>query len=82
MMAEKEGQAVIIEKFWTPNLNQLCKVIIDGGPTEEEISLLCVLAIMDETMRNLAMTPGPYSQSVMQTYHEVELYLRKEGFEQ
>lgn len=72
---------IIIEKYWTPNLNQLCKVLLEGGPSQEEIALLSVLAIMDETMRLVAQTPE-YGEAVMQTYNEIEQYLSKEGFEQ
>jgi len=62
-------------------MNSLCKTLIEGGPSEEEITLLCVLSIMDETMRVLAETPA-YGKAVMHTYNEIEEYLDKEGFEQ
>lgn len=73
------NEVSIIEKYYTPNLNVLCKDLIESEPSDKEITLLCVLAIMDETMREFAEKEGFYKFSALQTYKEIEEYLKGEG---
>jgi len=75
-----EKNPEIIDKFFTPRLNTMCKTMIMEGPTEDEITLLTVLAIMDELLREITNTE--YRGAAMQAYKEVEIYLDKEGFSQ
>jgi len=72
-------QVTIIEKFYTPNLNVLCKELINSNPSNDEITLLSVLAIMDETLREFAEKEGVYKFGALQTYNEIEQYLKGEG---
>lgn len=67
-----------IRETWSEELNGLIDTLKEGGPSEEELCLMGVIAIMDETFRAFANCPG-HQDAVFQTYFEIEEYLRQEG---
>lgn len=66
-----------IRETWSPKLNDLIKTLKDGGPSNEELTLMSIIAIMDETMRELSRTQ--YHAPIFQTYNEIEAYIESEG---
>ena len=61
---------------YSPNLNSFMEMLIDGGPSHEELKLMGVLTIMDETLANLAQDyNSEYRLTALQTYKEIEDYI-------
>ena len=66
----------IVDKFFTPLLNSFINMMVDQGPSTEELKLMGVLSIMDETLRALAEdTESEYQCAALQTYSEIEKYV-------
>lgn len=77
----EERVLYIRDKLSTPTMNAMCKKLLAEGPTEEETTLLCVIAILDETMYDISRTNTSFGAACMQTYAEIEQYLKQEGFQ-
>ena len=71
----------ITEKAYTPEMNKLISKVVGSGPSEDELIMLSVLAMFDETMQALAHADQELAGVVLELYQEIELYLRSQGVE-
>lgn len=64
-----------ITETWSPELNELITTLKDGGPSQEEFVLMGIIAIMDETLREISCRVPQCADAVYGTYYEVEEYI-------
>ena len=67
----------VIEETWSEELNKLIAFIKRNGATQEELTLLSVISIIDEGMRELS-THKDVGVRVYQIYFDIEEYLKQE----
>jgi hypothetical protein len=81
----KEDEEILTyyEKDYTPQLNQLVGLIVDAGPSADEMTLLSVLAIMDESLQLVMRNADSNtSDAILAMYSEIEHYLDMDRVDQ
>lgn len=68
----------IILDFHLKELQDFASVIVSSGVTKEELSLMSVMALMDDTLR-LFLAHPEYGDVIRHTYEEIKQYLALEG---